>query len=237
MTRTALVTGANKGIGFEIAAQLGALGITVLVGARDAGRRETAVEKLRAGGAAARGIALDVTNQSSVDAAAAEIGELDILVNNAGILTFEGSTPGAADLDAVRKVFDTNVFGIIRVTEALLPALRRSPAGRIVNLSSSVGSFAITTDPDNPMGALPPSLGYLPSKTTVTALTVQYAKQLSGTDVLVNAVCPGYCATDLNAHQGFRTPVQGAEIAVKLATVGADGPQGGFFDDEGVVPW
>jgi NAD(P)-dependent dehydrogenase (short-subunit alcohol dehydrogenase family) len=234
---TALVTGANKGIGFEIATQLGALGITVLVGARDVGRRETAVEKLRAGGANARGIALDVTDQSSVDAAAAEIDDLDILVNNAGILLNDGMTPGEADLDAVRKVFDTNVFGIIRVTEALLPALRRSPAGRIVNLTSGLGSFTLVTDPTTRLGTKPPSLGYGPSKTAVTAITVQYAKQLRDTGILVNAVSPGFAATDMNNHTGTTTAAEGAEIAVRMATIGADGPTGGFFEGNRVVPW
>lgn len=237
MTRTALVTGANKGIGFEIAAQLGELGITVLVGARDAGRRETAVEKLRAGGADARGIALDITDQTSVDAAAAEIAELDILVNNAGILTTDGVTPGAADLDTVRKVFDTNVFGVIRVTEALLPRLRRSPAGRIVNLSSGLGSFALLTEPTNRLATMPPSLGYGPSKTALTAITLQYAKQLAGSGILVNAVSPGFCATDMNGHTGTLAAADGAEIAVRMATVGTDGPNGGFFEGDRVVPW
>jgi len=237
MTRTALVTGANKGIGFEIAAQLGALGITVLVGARDAERRETAVEKLRAAGADARGIALDVTDQASVDAAAAAITDLDILVNNAGILTQDGVTPGAADLDIVQKVFDTNVFGVIRITEALLPQLHRAPAGRIVNLSSGLGSFTLLTDQTDRLAAVPPSLGYGPSKTALTAITLQYAKQLAGTGILVNAVSPGYCATDMNGHAGTQTAAEGAEIAVRMATIGADGPTGGFFEGDRVVPW
>ncbi|MET7421572.1 SDR family oxidoreductase [Dactylosporangium sp. NPDC005555] len=237
----ALVTGANKGIGFEIAARLGALGWTVGIGARDAERREEAVAKLRAGGADAFGVALDVTGQASVDAAAAEVGarhgRLDVLVNNAGIIGGTPQEPSTVDLAVVHAAVDTNVYGVIRVTNAFLPLLRRSPRPRIVNMSSSVGSFAEQTDPDGPLSGMPPSVAYAPSKAFLNAVTVQYAKELGDTGILVNLGCPGYCATDLNHHSGFRTAAQGAEIAVRLATLPDDGPSGGFFDDEGTVRW
>lgn len=235
----ALVTGANKGIGYEIAAQLGALGWSVGVGARDAERREAAVAKLRAGGADAFGVALDVTDQGSVDAAAAGLleraGRLDVLVNNAGIIGGGPQQPSTVDLDVVRNAVETNVYGVIRVTNAMLPLLRRSPRPRIVNMSSSVGSFGEQTDPEGALRDMPPSVAYAPSKAFLNAVTVQYAKELTG--ILVNAACPGYCATDLNNHGGFRTAAQGAAIAVTLATLPDDGPTGGFFDDEGTVRW
>ena len=233
----ALVTGANKGIGYEIAAGLGALGWRVGVGARDAQRREEAVAKLRAGGADAFGVALDVTDQASVDAAAARLDALDVLVNNAGIVGGTPQVPSAVDLAIVHAAVDTNVYGVIRVTNAMLPLLRRSPRPRIVNMSSSVGSFAEQTDPEGPLSGMPPSVAYAPSKAFLNAVTLQYAKELRDTGILVNAGCPGYCATDLNHHSGFRTPAQGAAIAVRLATLPDDGPSGGFFDDEGPVRW
>jgi len=239
-TTIALVTGANKGIGKQIAAQLAERGLTVLIGARDQQRRDEAAAELRAVGDV-HAVALDVTDQSTVDAAAkwidAEFGRLDVLVNNAGVAGGWGQQPSDVDVDLVRNVFDTNVFGVIRVTNAMLPLLRRSAAPRVVNVSSVVGSFANFTDPDGPLAQLPPSAAYLPSKTALNALTVQYAKQLRADNVLVNAVCPGYCATDLNNHSGDRTPAQGAAIAVKLATASADSPTGGFFDDDRPIPW
>jgi NAD(P)-dependent dehydrogenase (short-subunit alcohol dehydrogenase family) len=234
--KIALVTGANKGIGYEIAAQLAALGMTVVIGARDENRRTAAADAL-----GVESVALAVTDQASARAAAADIdnrfGRLDVLVNNAGITGGSYDTPSKIDLDIVRSVFDTNYFGVMTVTNAMLPLLLRSSAPRIVNMSSTVGSFASMTDSDGPLGSMPASATYPPSKTALNALTVQYAKELAKDGVLVNAVCPGYCATDLNGHQGFRTPAQGAAIAVELATIGSDGPTGGFFDDNGTVAW
>jgi NAD(P)-dependent dehydrogenase (short-subunit alcohol dehydrogenase family) len=214
-----LVTGANKGIGYEIAAGLGALGWTVGVGARDEERREAAVEKLRAGGVDAFGVPLDVTDDATVAAAARMIeertGRLDVLVNNAGV--------------------ETNVIGVLRVTNAMLPLLRRSASPRIVNMSSTVGSLTRQTDPAAETGPL--SAAYSPSKSMLNALTIQYAKELRDTNILINAGCPGYTATDLNGFRGVRTPEQGAAIAIQLATLPDDGPTGGFFEDAGVVPW
>ncbi|MVU79097.1 SDR family NAD(P)-dependent oxidoreductase [Nocardia sp. ET3-3] len=235
----ALVTGANKGIGYEIAAGLGALGWKVGVGARDRERRETAVEKLRAGGVDAFGVPLDVNDDASVAAAAELIAEyaggLDVLVNNAAITGGMPQTPTTVDPAIVRAAVETNVIGVLRVTNAMLPMLRGSASPRIVNMSSSVGSLTLQTTPGAEVG--PISAAYSASKTFLNAVTVQYAKELRDTDILINCGCPGYTATDLNGFQGVRTPQQGAAIAIHLATLPDDGPTGGFFDDSGAVPW
>ncbi|GAA4055946.1 SDR family oxidoreductase [Actinomadura miaoliensis] len=235
----ALVTGANKGIGYEIAAGLGTLGWSVGVGARDAERREAAVEKLRAAGVDAFAVPLDVTDDASVAAAAGQIeeraGRLDVLVNNAAITGAAPQTPTTVDPATVRTAVETNVIGVIRVTNAMLPLLRRSTSPRIVNMSSSVGSLTLQSTPDTETG--PISVAYAPSKTFLNAVTLQYAKELRDTGILINAACPGFCATDLNGFRGVRTPEQGAAIAIRLATLLDDGPTGGFFDDAGVVPW
>ena len=231
-TKTALVTGANKGIGLAIAQGLGALGFTVAVGARDEARRAEAVERLRGARIDAFGVALDVTSDESVAAAAATLGHLDVLVNNAGISgPFGGGAqdPTALDLDVVRTVLDTNVFGVVRVTNAMLPLLHRSDAPRIVNVSSNMGSLTLQTGPI--MAA------YAPSKTMLNSVTAQYARRFADTNVIVNACCPGYVATDFTGFNAPRTPEQGAAIAIALATLPDDGPRGGFFDDDGAVPW
>ncbi|MFB9830894.1 SDR family oxidoreductase [Actinoallomurus acaciae] len=235
----ALVTGANKGIGREIAVGLGALGWSVGVGARDERRGEAAVAKLRAAGVDAFGVPLDVTDDASVAAAAGLLeeraGHLDVLVNNAGVTGGLPQEPTAVDPATVRTAVETNVIGVIRVTNAMLPLLRRSASPRIVNMSSTVGSLTRQSTPTAETG--PISAAYAPSKTFLNAVTVQYAKELSDTNILINAGCPGYCATDLNGFRGVRTPEQGAAIAIRLATLPDDGPTGGFFDDAGVVPW
>lgn len=247
--RIALVTGANKGIGRATAEQLAALGMTVLVGARDPRHGEDTAAAVRAAGGDAYVVALDVTDPTTVQAAARRVeerfGHLDVLVNNAGIsgagpsapLDVRDQVPSVADLDIVRAVFETNVFGVIAVTNAMLPLLRRSPAPRIVNLSSDAASLTLTSDPDGPFAGLPPVAAYTPSKTALNALTVQYANELRKDGVLVNAAAPGFCATDINHHTGHRTAAQGAAIVVRLATLGADGPTGGFFSEDGPVPW
>jgi NAD(P)-dependent dehydrogenase (short-subunit alcohol dehydrogenase family) len=235
----ALVTGANKGIGYEIAAGLGALGWSVGVGARDAQRRDAAVEKLRANGVDAFGVPLDVTDDASVAAAAALIeeraGRLDVLVNNAAVTGGVPQEPTRVDPATIRTVLETNVLGVVRVTNAMLPLLRRSASPRIVAMSSGVGSLTRQNDPDGEVG--PISAAYAPSKTMLNAVLIQYAKELRDTSILINAACPGYVATDLNGHRGTRTPEQGAAIAIRLATLPDDGPTGGFFEDAGVVPW
>ncbi len=235
----ALITGANKGIGYEIAAGLGALGWNVGIGARDGQRREIAVDKLRAAGVDAFGVALDVTSDDSVAAAARLLeertGRLDVLVNNAAITGGAPQQPTLVDPAMVARVVDTNVIGVIRVTNAMLPLLRRSSAPRIVNMSSAVGSLTRQSVPGADTG--PISGAYSPSKTFLNAITVQYAKELADTNILINAGCPGFVATDLNGFRGVRTPQQGAAIAVRLATLPDDGPTGGYFEDDGTIPW
>lgn len=230
------MTGANKGIGYEIARQLGAIGdIEVLLAARDPQRGRAAAESL---GAVA--VPLDVTDAASVAAAAKwidqEYGRLDILVNNAGILLERGEAPSATSLDLMRQTYETNVFGVVAVTNAMLPLLRRAPAARIVNMSSGLGSLTLCTTPGHRYyeRAL---LAYNSSKSALNAVTVAYATELRNTPIKVNAADPGYCATDLNGHSGPRTPAQGAVAAVRLATLDADGPTGQFYDEDGVVPW
>jgi len=238
--KIALVTGANKGIGYEIAAGLGALSWSVGVGARDNGRREAAVQKLREAGVDAFGVPLDVTEDASVAAAAALIedraGRLDVLINNAGVTGGMPQEPTQVSPQQLQTVVETNVIGAVRVTNALLPLLRRSASPRIVNMSSSVGSLARqTASTDGSIG--PISGAYSPSKTFLNAVTVQYAKEPADTNILINLACPGYVATDLNGFRGFRSPEQGAQIAIRLATLPDNGPTGGYFDDAGPIPW
>ncbi|NUR69337.1 MAG: SDR family oxidoreductase [Hamadaea sp.] len=249
MTSIALITGANKGIGYEIARGLGAAGYTVLVGARDGARGASAVDSLTSAGFDAHLVQLDVTDPASVAAAAKHIehayAHLDVLVNNAGIARPDGDdraldpaawAPSGQSLDSIRAVFEVNVFGLISVTNAMLPLIRRAPAGRIVNVASEVGSFALTLDQSSPYWSLV-SLGYPVSKTAVNMITAQYAKELWDTPIKVNSVCPGYTATDLNGMSGFKTPEEGARVAVRLAQIGADGPTAQFFNEAGPLPW
>jgi NAD(P)-dependent dehydrogenase (short-subunit alcohol dehydrogenase family) len=239
----ALVTGANKGIGYAIAEQLATgHGVTVLLGARDPGKGAAAAAVI-----GAHPVTLDVTDPVTIKDAAARIGgeygRLDILVNNAGINGGFGiQRPGAEDLDAVRAVFETNLFGVIAVTEAMLPLLRKSAAARIVNVSSGTGSLTWMTDPAHYFSTSikDGAAAYPVSKTALNMLTVQYAKGLARDGIAVNAIAPGACATDfltgLSGRVITRTAADGARIAVKLAT-DPSVPSGGFFDDDGQVPW
>ena len=250
MTTTVLITGANKGIGRHTARLLGARGMTVLAGARDAGRGRQAEQELRANGADARFVQLDVTDEASARQAAkwieAEFGMLDVLINNAGIARGDGSgKPSETTVATLREVYETNVFGVVAVTNAMLPLLLRAPAGRIVNVSSEVGSITAMTDPGGPM-AMMASVPYPSSKTALNMVTAMYAKELRDTKVKINAANPGYCATDLNGNSGFRTPEQGAEVSVHLATLPDDGPSGVLWgyvwtadgtESYGVLPW
>ena len=241
--KVALVTGANKGIGLEIARQLAQQGIVALVGSRDETRGRKAAQTLQSEGLDARFVALDVTSQASIDAVAAKIeadfGKLDILVNNAGI-ALEGSSspalPSQLDMELLRRTYETNVFGVFAVTKAMLPLIRKAEAGRIVNVSSGLGSLTQTSDP-NWEYAFVIALAYTSSKSAVNAITVQFAKELRDTPIKINAADPGYTATDLNQNRGYRTVQQGATAPVRLATLPADGPTGGFFDEDGAVPW
>ena len=248
-TTIALVTGANKGIGRETARQFGARGFTVLAGARDSERGLEAERALRADGADARFVPLDVTGEASVREAAdwieREYGRLDILVNNAGIAL--GNPPSQTDLAVMHEVYEVNVFGVIRVTNAMLPLLRRAPAARIVNVSSEVGSISAQTDPASPLARIPASLAYPSSKSALNMITAMYARELRDTPIKVNAANPGYTKTDLNRNSGFRSVTEGAEASVYLATLPADGPSGilwghlwtadGPADAYGRLPW
>jgi NAD(P)-dependent dehydrogenase (short-subunit alcohol dehydrogenase family) len=236
-SRIALVTGANKGIGYEIARALAGQGITVLLGCRDPSRGQAAAERI---GSAAAALELDVTRRATIDAAARQIQSsyqrLDILINNAGVSLEPRAKPSEVDLERVKAVYETNVFGVIAVTQALLPLLRASTAGRIVNISSSLGSLTLSSDPAAPWARFG-LLGYNSSKSALNALTVMFASELKDSRVKVNAACPGYVATDLNQHSGYLSAAEGAQIAVRLANLPADGPTGGFFSKDGPVPW
>ncbi|MFC6343316.1 SDR family NAD(P)-dependent oxidoreductase, partial [Nocardioides hankookensis] len=194
--------------------------------------------KLQAEGLDVFGVPLDVTDDASVAAAATLVeaeGGLDVLVNNAAITGGMPQEPTQVSAAQVLEVVDTNVVGVIRVTNAMLPMLRRAASPRVVNVSSTVGSLTLQTAQADAVG--PISAAYSPSKTYLNAVTIQYAKELAGTGVLVNAGCPGYVATDLNNFQGFRTPEQGAAIFLELATLPDGGPSGTFRDDSGIQPW
>jgi NAD(P)-dependent dehydrogenase (short-subunit alcohol dehydrogenase family) len=237
--KIALITGANKGIGLEIARQLGTQGITVLLGVRDENRGREAAQKLQAEQIDTRALQLDVTKQDSIDTAASyiesEFGKLDILVNNAGI-AIDNTPPSQLDIEVLRRTYDTNVFGVFAVTKAMLPLLRKSDAGRIVNMSSGLGSLTQNTDPNYEYAQIK-LLAYNSSKTALNAMTIQFAHELKDTVIKVNAADPGYVATDINNYSGPRTVQQGATAAVRLATLPADGPTGGYFDENGIVPW
>lgn len=232
--KTALVTGANKGIGREIARQLGKKGYSVWLGCRDAGRGEQAAAELRKEGLDAHALTLDVTDDASVKAAAVAYGKvsdtLDALVNNAGIATGGYTPPTAASLDDMRAVYEVNVFGPVRVTQAFVPFLRKAGEGRIVMMSSSLGSIAEQLDLSSGTYGVN-LLGYNSSKSALNMITVSFAKELAAHGIKVNAANPGYVATDLNGNQGYRTVEQGAAIAVHLATLGPMGPTAGFFND------
>jgi NAD(P)-dependent dehydrogenase (short-subunit alcohol dehydrogenase family) len=244
----ALVTGANKGIGHQIAKDLAAHGFCVLVGARRLEQGEVAAKSVAPD---ARAIQLDVTNRASITAAAerirTELGRLDVLVNNAGIAhagtpgrsleeIVHAARPSVAALDDVRAVFETNVFGVLAVTQAMLPLLREAPAGRIVNVSSAVGSLTLNSDPNCPYRSVF-GASYSPSKTALNAITLAFALELQSTRIKVNAVCPGFTATDLNNFQGTRTVQQGARAPARLALLDANGPTGTFWNDDGPIPW
>jgi NAD(P)-dependent dehydrogenase (short-subunit alcohol dehydrogenase family) len=237
--KLALVTGANKGIGFEIALGLGRKGATVLVGARNAAAGEDAVARLRGEGLDAHFVPIDVTDAGSVGAAADHIaidwGRLDILVNNAAVSLERDTLPSGADLAVMRQTYEANVFGLVAVIQATLPLLRKAPAGRIVNMSTGLASLTLSSGAGAPF-SFSRLLAYNTSKTAVNGITVQFANELLGTPIKVNAANPGLCATDLSNGKG-RPPSEGAAIAVGLALLDEDGPTGGLYGDNGQVPW
>jgi len=239
-SKIALVTGANKGIGFEIARQIGRSGATVLLGSRNRAAGEIAAAALAGEGLAAHCIPIDVTDRASIAEAAARItegfGRLDILVNNAGITDPADGLPSAASLDAIERVFRTNFLGAVAVTQAMLPLLRQAHSGRIVNVSSGLGSLAQNGDPGYWSAAVK-LIGYSTSKAALNMLTVQLAYELRDTAIKVNSADPGYTATDLNGHRGSQTIPEGAAEAIRLALLPDDGPTGGYSNSVGVVPW
>jgi NAD(P)-dependent dehydrogenase (short-subunit alcohol dehydrogenase family) len=233
MKRTALVTGANKGIGFAIAQQLAEAGLDVIVGARDEAAGRAAAARI----AGARSLVLDVASTESIQAAAGSVEALDVLVNNAGIADSEDAGAASVSAAVLRRTFDVNFFGAVELTQALLPQLRRSHAGRIVLVSSSLGSLSL----DRKLQ----SFAYRASKAALNMFAVTLAQALVDTPVKVNAAAPGYTVTDLNRHllqPGWvpppgQTVEEAARVPVRLALLPEDGPSGGFFDKAGVVPW
>jgi len=246
----ALVTGANQGIGLQIAKDLAAKGFTVLVGSRDLARGEDAAGAIDGD---AHALQLDVTDKASIAAAAArvrsEFGRLDVLVNNAAITNVRrrpdmsveeyarATRPSVVDLDEVRAVWETNVFGVVAVTQAMLPLLREAaPAARIVNVSSSVGSLTLNANPAFHYRAIFSPV-YSASKTALNAMTLAMAIELEPAGIKVNAACPGFTKTNLNNFRGTQTVEEGAREPVRLALLGPDGPTGAFSNAAGPVPW
>lgn len=243
MILIALITGASKGIGLETARQLAQKGIHVIIGARDTAKGEAAAKMLQAEGYKADFIPLEVSNEASVKQAAQTVsdqyGKLDILVNNAGIhpeypqgiFSFEQMS-----LELMTQIYQTNVFGPFLMMREFLPLLRKSEAGRIVNTSSSVGSLTEQSNPASPYYPIN-TAGYNSSKTALNALTVQLAKQLTDTNIKINSACPGWVQTDMGGATAPRTVEDGARIILQLATLPADGPNGGFFNEDGAIAW
>lgn len=241
MSKIALVTGGNKGIGLETARQLAKSGVTVILGARDAEKGKRAADALKGEGLAAESVVLDVTDAASIAAAVKEISarhpHLDILINNAGVALENGSAKvSKVSLETWRKTFDTNVFGVIAVTQAFLPLLEKATAARIVNLSSLLGSIALHADPASPIYNVKVA-AYNVSKSAVNAYTVQLAYELRNTKIKVNAVHPGHVKTDMGGESAPMELVDGAKSSVSMALIGADGPNGSFTHLGNTLPW
>lgn len=238
--RITLVTGANKGIGFEVARQLGRAGHRVLLGARDAGRGQAAADTLKGEGLDVRFIHIDLGDTASLARAAADIeaseGRIDVLINNAGVALEGDGNVSTADLDAVRRIFDTNYFGTIAATQALLPLVKKATDGRILNVSSRLGSLTYNADPSWDYAAVK-LIGYNASKAALNMSSVILADELKDTGIKVHVVCPGYTATDLNGNSGPQTVEEGAEEIVRLATQANAAPSGSFTGKEGPAPW
>ena len=236
----ALVTGANRGIGFEVARVLASKGCAVWLGARDIARGAAAASLLSAQGLDVTALELDVGDEQSVHCAAARVAaetcRLDILVNNAGIALDSGTSPSALEMERIRAMFETNLFGCIRTTQSFLPLLRRSAAGRIVMVGSDIGSHGRQTDPGFAYYDLNP-MGYAASKAALNAVAIAFAKELRDSPIKVNVANPGFTATDLNDHRGVLTVEEGAAPIVALALLAGDGPTGRFLGPDGPEPW
>ena len=239
----ALITGANKGLGLETGRQLGKLGYTVLLGSRDALKGEVAARQLRDDGVDARVMKLDVTKQADIDAAAVQIesefGKLDVLVNNAGVMIEKGwtkNTTSETTMENLRATFEANVFAVFAVTKAMLPLLLKSEAGRIVNVSSILGSVSLQATKDSPTYSTK-LFAYNASKAALNMLTISLAHELRNTKIKVNSAHPGWVKTDLGGSAAPMSVVDGAKTEVQLATLGEDGPTGGFFHTGKDIPW
>ena len=236
----AFVTGANKGIGREISRQLAAKGILVLMGARDPERGEKAVADLHAQRLAVEFVQIDVTSEASVLRAAGEVerryGRLDVLVNNAGI-ALDWCPASELTVEQFQKTFETNVFGVFRVTKAMLPLLKKSKHGRIVNISSGLGSLTRNASPDGALAMRNMLLAYSASKAALNMITIHFANELKSAGIKVNSANPGFTATDMNQNRGTKTVEQGAATPVRLAMLPDDGPTAGVFSDDGAEPW
>lgn len=240
--KVALVTGGNKGLGLEIARQLGKQGIAIVIGSRDLARGEKAVEELKNDGVEARAVQLDVTNADDIAALPAffeqEFGRLDILINNAGVMTENFMKPSVASISGreMRDTFESNLFGTVEVTQALLPLLRKSPAARIVNQSSILGSLTTQADTKSPYAGAKP-FAYDASKAALNAFTTHLAYELKDSNAKVNSAHPGWVKTDLGGTSAPMSVQKGAVTAVELATLPNDGPSGGFFHLGKPLPW
>jgi NAD(P)-dependent dehydrogenase (short-subunit alcohol dehydrogenase family) len=242
-TKVALISGANKGLGLETGRQLGKLGFTVLLGSRDPLKGEVAARLLREDGIEAKVVKLDVTRQSDIDAAAAmveaEFGKLDVLVNNAGVMIEKGwtkNTTSETTMENLRATFEANLFAVFALTKALLPMLKASEAGRIVNVSSILGSVSLQATKGSPTYSTK-LFAYNASKAALNVLTISLAHELRGTKIKVNSAHPGWVKTDLGGSQAPMGVVEGAKTEVELATLGDDGPTGGFFHLGEAIAW
>lgn len=240
--KVALVTGATRGIGLETVRQLAEAGVTVLLAGRDPQRTAAAAARLQAGGLPVEALNLDVTSPESIQQAVSDIrtrfGKLDILVNNAGVLLDAmDQAPSGQSLATWRRTFDTNVFGVIEVTQALLPLLKQAPAARIVNLSSQLGSLGWHVDPNSPIYGLKTPASYNASKTAINAWTIHLAHELRDTPIKVNAVHPGYVQTDMNGGEGEIEVALGAKSSVGMALLDEGGPTGTFSHLGETLPW
>jgi len=238
--KVALVTGANKGIGLEIARQLAKAGVKVLLGARDKARGQRAAAGLASEGMDVEAVELDLNDEKTIAATVETIttryGRLDILVNNAGIVDPEDGPPSVGSITAARRLMETNFIGTLAVTQAMLPLLRQSQAGRIVNLATTLGSLSINGDPTSPYYEAR-LIGYNASKAALNMLTVQLAAELKGTQIVVNSVAPGYVKTDLTGGNGFMTAEEGARLPVEYALLGEGAMSGRFVEPAGNAPW
>ncbi|CAD7037819.1 short-chain dehydrogenase [Pseudorhizobium endolithicum] len=238
--KIALVTGANKGIGLEIAKQLAEAGVTVFMGARDVARGEAAALELSKAGLDVEAIEIDLNREETIPVAAKAIlarhGKLDILVNNAGIVDAEDGPPSVATVGAARRLMETNFLGALAVTQAMLPLLHRSSAGRIVNLATTLGSLTVNGDPTSPYYEAR-LIGYNASKAALNMLTVQLAAELKDSSIVVNSVAPGYVKTDLTGGNGYMTPEEGARLPVQYALLKDNAVSGQFVAPEGSVAW